>query len=302
MTERSEPTLLTVGVGDIHGRFRRVQSWLTALEQALGRRLDLVFAVGDVEAFRSADDHRRKAAKRQMPAEFAEYADGRQQLEHPLFFIGGNNEDFEALHPLPRGGEIASGVRYLGRAGATELEGLQVAFLSGIYAPKHFQTPLVEPKTRDTRKQAGYFREGEVLAAFRGVQGVPLMLAHEWPKGIVRRGAKLKPLRAHRMPWIGNPVLRTLLETVRPSWLWCGHSHVPYAATVRHADGTATHVACLDQAAHPEGAIFWVEWRGGEAQRAGWGVDGKVAWTKGERWEEDRTPDTPPSEPMMDAP
>src|SRR5688500_12711728 len=111
--------LLTVGIGDLHGRFNRVQGWLETLERGLGREIDLVFAVGDVEAFRSADDHRRKAAKRQMPAEFADYAEGQRKLHRPMHFIGGNNEDFEALHSMQEGGALAEGLRYLGRAGRT---------------------------------------------------------------------------------------------------------------------------------------------------------------------------------------
>ena len=91
-------SLLVAGVGDIHGRFHRVEAWLDALEEARRRPVDLVLAVGDVEAFRLADDHRRKAAKRGMPAEFAVYADGVRAMKRPLYFIGGNNEDFEALH------------------------------------------------------------------------------------------------------------------------------------------------------------------------------------------------------------
>ena len=73
----SASKLLIVGVGDIHGRFQRVEQWLAQLEEARGRPVDLVFAVGDVEAFTQSEDHRRKAAKRGMPAEFAEYAAGR---------------------------------------------------------------------------------------------------------------------------------------------------------------------------------------------------------------------------------
>ena len=38
-----------------------------------------------------------------MPAEFAEYADGLRRMKRPLYFIGGNNEDFEALHDCARG-------------------------------------------------------------------------------------------------------------------------------------------------------------------------------------------------------
>jgi lariat debranching enzyme len=283
-------TLLTVGIGDIHGRFHRVQDWLAALEQGRGRAIDLAFAVGDVEAFRKADDHRRKAAKHQMPAEFAEYADGKRSLLRPLYFIGGNNEDFEALHPMQQGGDLIPQAHYLGRAGARELGGLRVAYLSGIYAPKHFETPLREPRTKETQKQAGYFREPEVLS-FQGVAGIDLMLTHEWPRGLVNRSKRIKPLRAYRFPWIGNPVIKVLVETVRPKWLWCGHSHVPFAETISHPDGTQTRVACLDQAAKPEGSVFWVEWEKAEPVRAGWGTSGKIQWSAGESWDPGRTPD-----------
>ncbi|HZH04030.1 MAG TPA: metallophosphoesterase family protein, partial [Myxococcaceae bacterium] len=50
-------TLLFAVVGDIHGRFLRLERWLEALEQARGRQVNFVLAVGDVEAFESADDH-----------------------------------------------------------------------------------------------------------------------------------------------------------------------------------------------------------------------------------------------------
>ncbi|HSP18509.1 MAG TPA: metallophosphoesterase, partial [Myxococcaceae bacterium] len=102
-------TALIVGVGDIHGRFHRVRTWLDSLERALDRPVDAVLAVGDVEAFAAPDDHRRKAAKRSMPAEFAAFARGESQMARPFYFIGGNNEDFEGLHALPDGGEVAPG-------------------------------------------------------------------------------------------------------------------------------------------------------------------------------------------------
>ncbi|MFZ5471185.1 MAG: metallophosphoesterase [Myxococcota bacterium] len=277
--------MVTVGIGDIHGRFARVEEWLRALP-----RVDLAFAVGDVEAFLTADDHRRKAVKRQMPAEYAEYAQGRRALPLPIHFIGGNNEDFETLHRMQGGGELPGGLRYLGRVGVTELGGLRVAFLSGIYAPKHFQTPLLAPTTADTRKRAGYFRESE-LTALENVGQVDLMLLHEWPRGLLMRKKSRRPLRAYRFPWIGNPIAKALVEKVRPKWLWCGHSHVPYATTLRHADGGETHVACLDQATRPDASLFWLEWDGRTPVRAGWGISGQTSWTAGKPWDERLTPE-----------
>ncbi|RKG95685.1 serine/threonine protein phosphatase [Corallococcus sp. CA053C] len=278
-------SLLVAALGDIHGRFHRVEAWLDALEQARGRRVDFALAVGDVEAFRHADDHRRKAAKRAMPAEFAEYADGLRRMKRPLYFIGGNNEDFEALHDLPDGGELAPDVHYLGRAGLRTLGGLRVAYLSGIHAPRFIDQPLKRPTSLDTAKQAGYFRAPEVerVAALKDVD---LLLVHEWPRGIVHkaREERLAPALPLPSPWIGNPVTRKLVDAVHPRWVLCGHSHKPFAVSLEALGRTQSRVACLDQAARPDTAVFWLEFEGREAQRAGWGVTGTVAWEAGQRW------------------
>ncbi|MBN9683953.1 MULTISPECIES: metallophosphoesterase [unclassified Corallococcus] len=280
-----QDSLLVAALGDIHGRFHRVEAWLDALEQARGRKVDLVLAVGDVEAFRHADDHRRKAAKRSMPAEFAGYADGIRRMKRPLYFIGGNNEDFEALHDLPEGGELAPDVHYLGRAGLRTLGPLRVAYLSGIHAPRFIDQPLKRPTSLDTAKQAGYFRTPEVeqVAALRDVD---LLLVHEWPRGIVQkaRDERLAPARPLPSPWIGNPVTRKLVDTVHPRWVLCGHSHKPFAVTLDSHGRALSRVACLDQAARPDTAVFWLEFEGREAQRAGWGVSGVAAWQAGQRW------------------
>ncbi len=289
----SSSKLLIAGVGDIHGRFRRVQEWIAKLEEGRGRKVDAIFAVGDVEAFTQAEDHRRKASKRGMPAEFSEYAAGQARLDRPLYFIGGNNEDITPLHQMPEGGEQAPHVHYHGRNGLRKLHGLKVAYLSGIYAPRHFDTPLLAPTSRETAKQAGYFRRPEAVA-LEAMGNADLMLVHEWPKGLVTRpkGVQVPPLRAYRFPWIGNPVARQLVERIRPAWLMAGHSHVPFAATLGHSDGSVTRVACLDQAAKPEAAIFWVEWERGEAVRAGWGSSGEVHWQAGAPWSPAQTPVT----------
>lgn len=304
MSAASRTFLLAV-VGDIHGRFHRVQEWVAALEQARGRMVDAVFAVGDVEAFQRADDHRRKAAKRTMPAEFAEYASGARKVHRPMYFIGGNNEDFEALHGMQDGGVVAEDVHYLGRVGAKAVGPLKVAYVSGIHAPRFVEKPLLEPKSVETYKQAGYFRTEE-LSRLIGVHDADVMLVHEWPKGLFAKQKRHQPLRAHRFPWIGNPVSRQLVEAIAPSWLFCGHSHVPYAATIASPTGKLTRVACLDQAAKPEGAVFWLEFSRGEPARAGWGISGQLAWQAGQPWNEANVPaDAPgpeqpsPGEPAM---
>jgi Icc-related predicted phosphoesterase len=271
-------TALIVGVGDIHGRFHRVRTWLDALERALERQVDAVLAVGDVEAFATADDHRRKAAKRTMPAEFAAFAQGESRMTRPFYFIGGNNEDFESLHALQEGGEVAPGVHYLGRVGTATIAGLRIGWLSGIYAPKWLDTPLQAPTTAATRKQAGYFRRSEV-ERLQTERRLDLLLTHEWPRGMFARTPG-KPVR----PWMGNPLTRTLADEVQPQWLLCGHSHERFAATLNHGGGAPTRVACLDEAAEPDGSILWMEWSGEQVRRVGWGIDGHASWTPAQSW------------------
>jgi len=279
-------SLLVAGVGDIHGRFRRVESWLDALAEARGREVDLVLAVGDVEAFRVADDHRRKTTKRLMPAEFAEYADGVRTMKRPLYFIAGNNEDFEALHDTPEGLQLAPNVHYLGRAGVKELQGLRVGYLSGIHAPRFYEQPLKRPRSLDTAKQAGYFRVPEVETVM-GVRDVDVLLVHEWPRGLPQRAQEqgVPPGRTLPSYWIGNPITRRVVEMVHPKWVLCGHSHRAFAVTMGgHGGRPMTRVACLDQAARPEESVFWMELRGREVVCAGWGTSGEVAWRAGQPW------------------
>jgi Icc-related predicted phosphoesterase len=290
-------SLLVVGVGDIHGRFHRVEAWMDALEAARGRPVDLVLAVGDVEAFRRADDHRRKTAKRAMPAEFAEYADGLRRMKRPLYFIGGNNEDFEALHDAPRGFQLAPNVHYLGRAGLRQLQGLRVAYLSGIHAPRFFDQPLKRPTSLDTAKQAGYFRSPEVEQV-SNVRDVDILLVHEWPRGIVQRARDEGPPAGRPLPsyWIGNPITRRLVDTIRPRWVLCGHSHKAFAVSLGgEGHRSVSRIACLDQATRPDEAVFWLEYEGREAVRGGWGVSGVEAWKAGEPWSLLRLPSVAPA-------
>lgn len=270
---------------------------MDALEAVRGRPVDLVLAVGDVEAFRRPDDHRRKAAKRAMPAEFAEYADGTRRMKRPLYFIAGNNEDFEALHPAPEGCQLAPNVHYLGRAGMRQVRGLRIGYLSGIHAPRFFEQPLRRPTSLDTAKQAGYFRAPEVERVSR-VRDVDLFLVHEWPRGLVQRVrdeglASGRPLPSY---WIGNPITRRLVDTLRPRWVLCGHSHRGFAVSLGgEGSRPVSRIACLDQSARPDEAVFWLEYEGREAVRGGWGLSGAVAWKAGEPWNLSRLPPLSPA-------
>ena len=268
--------MLLAALGDIHGRFERVEGWLESLARAHGRPVDLALAVGDLETFDAEAQSLRKRTKRAGAAEFGAYARGARRLPCPLAFVGGNNEDFAALHGMPQGGELAPDVRYLGRAGATELAGLRTAFLSGIHAPTSFDLPLRAPTNLDLARRAGHFRRGEVEQVTQLTGHVELLLLHDWPRGLIRGGEGPRP----RPPaYWGNTVATELIHALRPSWVLCGHQHRAWAATLGHS-----RVACLDQAEAPERSVLWLEASAGRITRVGWGVGAEAAWSTGAPW------------------
>lgn len=286
---RSDRHLL-VAIGDIHGRFRRLQGWSERLSAALPLPIRQGLAVGDVEAFRDPDDQRRKATKRVMPAEFAAFADGAASLDFPLAFVGGNNEDFETLAGIPEGGELAPGISFLGRSGVVQLAGLKIAYLSGIHAPRFYDAPLLPPRDAASRKHAGYFRRAEVERLAR-LRRADVLVLHEWPRGLIRSGFEGGP-----SPWMGNPISRSLCEKLRPAWVLCGHGHRAWASEWRWSDGTLTRVACLDELTSPEQSLLWMEVDAGHVTRVGFGFDPRPAWEEGRAWGPWCLPESPPKD------
>lgn len=273
---------LLVAIGDIHGRFERVETWLRELEQRHGRPLDAALGVGDLETFAAPEAPLRKRTKRVEPAEFGPYARGEKQLPCPLYFIAGNNEDFAALHGLQQGGELAPGVKYLGRAGMAEIAGLRVGFLSGILAPTSLQRPLEAPLNLELARRAGHYRQSE-LEAVADLGKVDLLLLHDWPRGVATRG----PRGDHKPPppfW-GSLPGRQLVDALRPAWVLCGHHHMAWAATLG-----PSRVACLDETERPEASLFWMEVERGKVARAGWGLGAEPAWRAGEPWDPTHLP------------
>ena len=89
--------MLVAIVGDVHGRFFRVEEWVEELEKNLGEPVAVVLAVGDIETFATPDDHRLKSTNRNMPDEFAAYARVERTIRSEFVFVGGNTEYFEDL-------------------------------------------------------------------------------------------------------------------------------------------------------------------------------------------------------------
>ncbi|MFJ5228258.1 metallophosphoesterase [Kitasatospora sp. NPDC088391] len=221
-------------VGDVHGEFLLLAERVAAVRAAYGP-LDAVLAVGDVEANRDEVDAAgvHGPAKYRRLGDFPFVATGELALGAPLFFIGGNHEPWPALDAAGPG-EWAPGVRFLGRAGVTEVAGLRVAFLSGIHSAR--VTDAARPVRTSVRDRT-YYTAAEVArlsAEGRRVPGgVDVLLTHDWPAGLLPAGAP------GERP-VGRPELRSLVERLRPRHHFCGHMHRPLDARIG-----STTVTCL---------------------------------------------------------
>jgi Icc-related predicted phosphoesterase len=182
-------------VADIHGNF-------DALEHAMERHSDvrLWICVGDL-----ASSTRR-------------YPD----VAAPLYWIKGNNEDFDRIAAWAAGASSGN-LRFIPNGTAATVGPLTVAGLGGTYAPTWYDTPAVQlPHTPKDDKRRHFVRE-EVEACKR-LHGVDILMTHEAPRPfiVVPQAVPGKPGR--RLD-AGKPPINDLLATVKPRLHLCGHHH-----------------------------------------------------------------------------
>ncbi|MDR2973509.1 MAG: metallophosphoesterase [Propionibacteriaceae bacterium] len=233
--------MLIAGLGDVHGHWREALALVDAACAKAGLAatdLGAIFQVGDAEAQRTqaeADQVPGPAKYRKLGG-FHEVVDGEVVFPAPVFFIAGNHEPFPALDAdggcATGAGEWGPSVTYLGRAGGAEIEGLRLAFLSGIYGERTFRE-VGEGKPRPiTGKRAGHYIPGEVEKVSGAlVRGADVLLTHDWPTGIADVG--------HFGP-TGDERIRMLIEEGQPLLSLHGHMHCAASTVIG-----ATQVECL---------------------------------------------------------
>ncbi len=187
-------------VGDIHGDFE-------ALARVMARHPDAPFwvSVGDVA---SADgDYPGPAA--------------------PLYFIKGNNEDFDILEKLRSGDADIPGLHYLPNGTRQEIDGVTVAALGGTFAPTWYTSPaahLPHPgrpsphaarPVRDDKRRHLVHEEVEACQAMRGID---LFLTHEAPRPFVVATSRGR-VDAGKTP------INEVLAAMRPRLHLFGHHH-----------------------------------------------------------------------------
>jgi hypothetical protein len=198
-------------LGDIHGDF-------DAMRGIMRRHPDVPFwiCVGDV-----ADDEGRYE---EPPA--------------PLYFIKGNNENFDAL----AAGRLGDRLVFVPNAHLIELAGLRIAGLGGTFAPTWYDTPPAElphPGARATKPRGSAARTAsadkrrhfvrEEVEACKALRAIDLFLSHEAPRPYFVRRADGRGNDAGKTP------INEVLAAMQPRLHLFGHHH-------RFTEQTRQHV------------------------------------------------------------
>jgi uncharacterized protein len=234
---------MTIGaVADIHGNF-------DALTQAMERHPDvpLWICVGDLAS--------RTGAYPTPP--------------RPLFWIKGNNEDFERIAAWEAGEAQPPNLHYIRNGTATDVGSLRVAGLGGTFAPKWFETHAAAlPHGRRalstaTPRRRSYSSTGtpggrsysvlekrddkrrhfvrEEAEACKQLAPIDILMTHEAARPfIVVEDAS--PGRKGRRMDAGKPVINEVLATLKPRLHLCGHHH-RFSETIR--EGVPS--VCIDR-------------------------------------------------------
>jgi Icc-related predicted phosphoesterase len=180
-------------LGDIHGDFDGVRN-------IMRRHPEIPFwiCVGDL-----ADDEGRYHA-----------------VEAPLYWIKGNNENFDAI----ASGDLPGTLRFLPNGQLVEIDGLRVAGLGGTFAPTWYETSAANlphpakgtPRATAQADKRRHFVKEEVERC-QQLQDVDVFLSHEAPR----------PYRVHggRGPDAGKTPINEVLSALRPRLHLFGHHH-----------------------------------------------------------------------------
>ena len=178
-------------VADVHGNF-------DALSAAMRRHPDVALwiCVGDLASRTGA-----------YPEPLA-----------PLYWIKGNNEDFDRVAAFAAGTESMPNLHYIANGTSQPVGPLQVAGLGGTFAPTWFETPAAELPTKRSDDKRRHFVREEVEACKR-LQRVDILMTHEAPHPFLIVEASKRPRNA------GKTAINELLTTLRPRLHLCGHHH-----------------------------------------------------------------------------
>ena len=175
-------------VGDLHGDF-------DALDRVMARHPDVSFWV--------------------CPGDLANDEGAYPRPRMPLYWIKGNNEDFDFVAAQPAGSGTLANLCYVPNGRAVLAAGLLIAGLGGTHAPTWYDRPASDLRrlsARDDRRR--HFVHEEVEACNR-MTGVDIFLSHE----------AARPFPLPRVKDAGKTPINEVLAAMRPRLHIFGHHH-----------------------------------------------------------------------------
>jgi len=147
----------------------------------------------------------------------------------PLYWIKGNNEDFDVVAAAVAGRSPAPTLHYLANGGPHVVGPWRVAVLGGTFAPTWYHTSAgALPPSRGRRSVGGsiklgksrddkrrHFVRDEVLVC-KALTGIDLFMTHEAPRPFYPQGRRLDA---------GKTVINEVLTAMRPKLHLFGHHH-----------------------------------------------------------------------------
>lgn len=189
--------MLIGALADVHGNF-------DAMTQAMERHPDvpLWLCVGDLASRSGAYPEPVK----------------------PLYWIKGNNENFERIAEFESGKGLVSNLHFIRNGTAVDAGPVRVAGLGGTFAPTWFETPAAKlPHTpRDDKRR--HFVQEEADAC-RRLRGVDIFMTHEAARPFILIDEPTPGMPRARRRDAGKPVINEVLATLKPRLHLCGHHH-----------------------------------------------------------------------------
>src|SRR5258705_13075066 len=132
----------------------------------------------------------------------------------PLYWIKGNNEDFDRIAAWEAGRDLVANLHFIANGTAQPVGPLTVAGLGGTYAPTWIDTPAARlPHKRSDDKRRHFVREE--VEACRQMRGVDILMTHEAARPFVIVDEP-KPGKKRRRRVAGKTALKRWPRRLKP--------------------------------------------------------------------------------------
>jgi hypothetical protein len=181
--------MLFGAVGDLHGDF-------DVLDRVMAGHPEVAFWVcpGDLAAEDGTYPHPRA----------------------PLYWIKGNNEDFDFVSAQSAGSGTVPNLHYIPNGFSVRAHGLLLAGLGGTFAPTWYEKPVSELRRLSPRDDRRRHFVHEEVDACRALQGVDVFLSHE----------AARPFPLPRVKDAGKTPINEALSGMQPRLHLFGHHHI----------------------------------------------------------------------------